>query len=119
MRHIPSRWSFNVKYVGGHRDIMEECNAILRFTRKRVEIESLRKGKIILDYKDCLLERQVHLENRRIVIIYGESLESEGRIFLQVRKKDENIMNIFDVYKNAALGLNDQIPMDYKKYFKF
>ncbi len=118
-QHIPSRWSYIVEYMGGHPNITEECNAILRFTRKKVEIESLGKGKILLDYNDCVLERQSDFEHQRIVLIYQESPEINDRIYLKVKKEtDENIIDVFGIYKKASLGLENDIPLNSKKYFK-
>lgn len=118
-QRIPSRWSYIVKYMGGHPNIIKECNAILRFTRKRVEIESLGKGKIILDYNDCVLEKQYNFQLPRIVLNYRESPDLEGRIFLQIKEKNENIADVFAIYKKAASGMADDIPLDSNKYFKF
>jgi hypothetical protein len=119
-QNIPSRWSYIVKYIGGHSNIIEECNAILRFTRKKVEIESLGKGKIVLDYNDCTLEMQLNFQRPRIVLIYQTSYETEGRIFMQFKKEiDDSIDDVFTIYKKAALGLESDIPLNSKKYFKF
>ncbi|RDU24972.1 hypothetical protein [Anaerosacchariphilus polymeriproducens] len=118
-QRIPSKWSYIVKYMGGHPNITEECDAILRFTRKRIEIESLYKGKIALDYKDCRIEIQSGFERRRIVLIYDQSSDTEGRIFMQIKKKsEENVVGIFQIYQKLSLGSDDDIPKESNKLFK-
>ncbi|PXV85951.1 hypothetical protein C8E03_11428 [Lachnotalea glycerini] len=116
---IPSKWSYIIKYLGGHPNITKESDAILRFTKKRVEIESIYRGKIALEYKDCDLEIQSALESKRIVIIYKNSFESESRIFIQIKKeKEENVVEVFHIYQKLALGSEENITEDSERFFK-
>jgi hypothetical protein len=118
-QRIPSRWSYLITYMGGHSNITKECDAILRFTKKRIEIESIYRGKVALEYKDCTLEIQSGFEHKRIVLIYNHSLETEGRIFMYLKKeKEENVIEVFHIYQQLALGLEDQIDKDSNQLFK-
>lgn len=118
-QRIPFKWSYIIKYIGGHQNIKEECNVILRFTKEKVEIEKLFKRKIKFDYQDCTLETQSFFNNQRVILTYKTSPETKGRIFFQLKKeKYENIVDIFNIYKKIALGLEDEIPQESYKYFK-
>lgn len=119
-KRIPSKWSYIIKYMGGHPNISEKCTAILRFTREKVEIESFGKGKIWIDYKDCMLELQTYFESKRIVLIYNHAFDTEGKIFIQIKNgKEEKVLKVFHIYQNLALGLEKELPIESYEIFKW